>query len=638
MDECLNRNCSMKKENTVCTSRGKDSSSPSNDPFLLGSPCSSATPPSTSNPPCDTEVGDILNSMEKKLSGLEAGLTVIEVLRGEFKALRQSLEQSQARTETLTEENTTLQDSVSTLSAQLTSVTAENKRMKETIRDLRARSINDSVLSSAIPEETTGRTANNTEPVRPLKCSETQSGSSKPDLHDGVHELLVIKEEDSLEWSPSLDQKDPLHIKEEQEGQQLNELVETHITNFPFTTVTVKSEDDEEKPFSQFHQRQPEDNGEAEPQASSSTTQIKTETDGEDCGGSETIRIQDPDDLPQLDTDEKTSDCSETELSYDWQEPLSETEPKTESDREGTRAAESRVNALKYKNVCDVGGNAEKKTLSCFDCGKGFHDKGPLQRHMMCHLGKRSSSCLVKKKCRAEKKVVLQMRLNTGEKTFDCRECGITFSFKRSLESHMLVHAVDKPFGCDVCGKRFTKQGSLKAHTRLHTGEKPFVCEVCMHSFTDKKYLEAHMKIHTGEKPFSCDVCGKTFSQKRNLKSHMRVHTGERPFGCGVCGRKFTEQGILKTHMRVHTGEKPFGCDECGKRFIQQGILKRHMIVHAGEKPFGCDVCGKRFTQQGNVKTHMRVHTGEKPFGCGFCGKKYAEQRSLNTHMKVHSG
>ncbi|XP_073345322.1 uncharacterized protein [Pagrus major] len=627
----------MKQDNTGGTSTGKHSSTPS----LLGSPSSSAAPPSPSHPPCGAEVGDILNSMENKLSGLEAGLTVIEVLRGEFKALRQSLEQSQARIDTLTQENNTLRDSVSDLTAQLTSVTAQNKRMKETIQDLRARSVNDSVVS------TSGRT----EPVRPLtvRGSETHSGPSEPDLHGGVQQLLVIKEEVSPEWSPSLDQKDPdpLHIKEEQEGlwtsqegQQLNELEETDITKLPFTAVTVKSEDDEEKPFLQFHQRQTEESRQAEPPASTSTAQIKTDTDGEDCEAPESVRNQDPDNLPQSDTDEKASDCSETEVSYDWQEPLSESEPKTDSDREGTRAPESRVNAPKYKTVpvCDVGCNAEKKNFSCFDCGKGFHDKGSLQRHMMCHLGKRSSSYLVKKKCRVEKKVVLQMRLNTGEKTFDCRECGITFSFKRSLESHMLVHAGDKPFGCDVCGKRFTKQGSLKAHTRLHTGEKPFVCEVCTNSFTDKKYLEAHMKIHTGEKPFSCDVCGKTFSQKRNLKSHMRVHTGERPFGCGVCGRKFTEQGILKTHMRVHTGEKPFGCDECGKRFIQQGILKRHMIVHAGEKPFGCDICGKRFTQQGNVKTHMRVHTGEKPFGCRICGKKYAEQRSLNTHMKVHSG
>ncbi|XP_073345276.1 uncharacterized protein [Pagrus major] len=82
----------------------------------------------------------------------------------------------------------------------------------------------------------------------------------------GVQQLLVIKEEVSPEWSPSLDQEDskPLHIKEEQEelltsqeGKQVNGLEEADITVYPFTTVTVKSEDDEEKPpTSQLHPRQ----------------------------------------------------------------------------------------------------------------------------------------------------------------------------------------------------------------------------------------------------------------------------------------------------------------------------------------------------------------------------------------------
>ena len=71
----------------------------------------------------------------------------------------------------------------------------------------------------------------------------------------GVQQL--IKEEVSPDWSPSLDQKDPepLHIKEEQEelltsqeGKQVNELGEADIIMYPFTAVTVKSEDDEEKP------------------------------------------------------------------------------------------------------------------------------------------------------------------------------------------------------------------------------------------------------------------------------------------------------------------------------------------------------------------------------------------------------
>ncbi|XP_070708317.1 zinc finger protein 260-like [Pempheris klunzingeri] len=387
-----------------------------------------------------------------------------------------------------------------------------------------------------------------------------------------VQQLLVIKEEDPPQWSPNLEQKhpEPLHIKEEQdevwtsqEGEQLNRLEEPDITRFPSTAVPVKSEDEEKPQSSQLHQSQTEDNREAEPPVSSSATQIKTESDGEDCGGSEPARNQDPDGHSQLSTDEKTSDSSETEVSDDeWQEPLSDCGPETEDSDSvwKTRAPESDVDGLKYNEapVSVVGHNTDKKSFRCFECGKQFHCKWCLQRHMMCHLGKRSSSCLVNKKC---------------------------FTVKQKENSKMRVHTGEKRFGCDVCGKRFTRK-------------------------TD---LIRHMRIHTGEKPCGCDVCGKKFSRETNLKTHMKVHTGEKPFGCGVCGKRFNRETNLKMHMQVHTGEKPFGCDVCGKRFTQHGSLKRHMPVHTGEKPFSCDVCGKRFNQRTHLKRHMKGHTGRNP-------------------------
>ncbi|XP_074469071.1 uncharacterized protein LOC141754113 [Sebastes fasciatus] len=61
---------------------------------------------------------------------------------------------------------------------------------------------------------------------------------------------------------------------------------------------------------SQTHQSQTEENREAEPPASSSTEQIKTEADGEDCGGPEPAMNSDPDRHPEPDTDDKTSHCS----------------------------------------------------------------------------------------------------------------------------------------------------------------------------------------------------------------------------------------------------------------------------------------------------------------------------------------
>ncbi|XP_062292348.1 uncharacterized protein LOC133996742 [Scomber scombrus] len=119
-----------------------------------------------------------------------------------------------------------------------------------------------------------------------------------------VQQLLENKEELP---SSSRDHQDPdsSHIKEEQEevwtsqeGEQLQELEEVDITKFILTPVPVKSEDDEEKPqSSQLHQ--------------TLTEEIKTEADGEDCGGSEPDRNSHPDTHLQPDTDDKISDSSE---------------------------------------------------------------------------------------------------------------------------------------------------------------------------------------------------------------------------------------------------------------------------------------------------------------------------------------
>ncbi|XP_059186147.1 zinc finger protein 184-like [Centropristis striata] len=368
-----------------------------------------------------------------------------------------------------------------------------------------------------------------------------------------VQQPLVIKEEAPPDWSPSLDQEEPepLHIKEEQdelETHQLNVSEEMEITKF--TAGPVKSEDSKEKPqSSQLHQSLTEDNRDAETQASSFATLIKTETDVKDQRQSEPVRNLDPDSQSQSNADEKASDSSGTKVgNAELQEALSDSRAvgtESENSCEGTRAPESAVLSLKYKEapVSKEGYKAYKKYFSFFKCSKQFY----LQRFLQ---GKRSSSCLVRK---------------------------IYFSTKQKVYSQKRVHTGEKPFGCDICGKRFTVKGNLKKHNG----------------------------VHTGEKPFGCDICGKRFNQAGHLEKHNTVHTGEKPFGCDICGKRFTGTGHLKRHNRIHTGEKPFGCDICGKRFNQSGNLKRHKTVHTGEKSFGCDICGKRLTLKVTLKTHI---------------------------------
>ncbi|XP_072771531.1 uncharacterized protein [Nerophis lumbriciformis] len=145
-----------------------------------------------------------------------------------------------------------------------------------------------------------------------------------------------------------------------------------------------------------------------------------------------------------------------------------------------------------------------------------------------------------------------------------------------------------EPVPCSVCAKKFPNKSELTRHVRTHTGEKPFSCSICGKRFTLKGNLVKHMKTHTGEKPFICSVCGKRFILKGNLVTHMKMHTGEKPFSCSVCGKRFILKADMVKHMRTHTGEKPFSCLVCGKRFTLRANLVTHMKTQEKKHLIDC--------------------------------------------------
>nr|XP_054603311.1 zinc finger and SCAN domain-containing protein 21 [Nothobranchius furzeri] len=147
----------------------------------------------------------------------------------------------------------------------------------------------------------------------------------------------------------------------------------------------------------------------------------------------------------------------------------------------------------------------------------------------------------------------------------------------------------------------------MKTHKRARREEKSFLCKFCGKSFTYKCLLTIHMRTHSGEKPFRCETCGKYFSQNNNLTSHMRTHKSEKPYSCESCGKSFTARSNLTKHKRIHSGEKPFSCETCGKSFTDSSTLTKHIRTHTGEKPYSCKTCGRCFSRSNHLTSHMKT-------------------------------
>ncbi|XP_072226727.1 uncharacterized protein [Leuresthes tenuis] len=498
----------------------------------------------------------------------------------------------------------------------------------------------------------------------------------------------IVRKEDcppeQQEGSSRLDQEDPErpHIKEEHEQLQAQQEAEA----VGFSSVFVKSEEDEEKPRHL---------------------------------------------LFYLTQSEQEEDRGAPDTDYTTPEP----ETKVRGTRKSSRKCQSHANFLR-KSGC----KRSERPFCCSACGKRFSQNSNLKTHMMIHTGEKPFSCSFCSK-RFIQKVHLRQHLarHTGTKPYSCPVCKKQFSERENMAQHMVVHTGEKRVNSGICVllSPFDGNGSIvrkedcppeqqEGSSRLdqEDPERPHIKEeheqlqaqqeaeavgfspVSVMSEEDEEkprhslfYLaqseqeedrgapdtdyttpEPETKVRgtrkssrkcqshanflrksgckRSERPFCCSACGKRFSQNSNLKTHMMIHTGEKPFSCSFCSKRFIQKVHLRQHLARHTGEKLFCCSTCDQRFNWLYQLKNHQCVSAelqctkeaadGAKPAETD----RYLQPGTegetshsstVQTEilaadMGFNNDGKSFGCPDCSKTFSRKTYLQQHLRCHAG
>ncbi len=166
----------------------------------------------------------------------------------------------------------------------------------------------------------------------------------------------------------------------------------------------------------------------------------------------------------------------------------------------------------------------QPKTVFCTLCSAHFPNQDQLNAHVEAHHGK--FSCL-HPGCglHLQSAATLREHIHLHSKgVYECDECGKLFHWKSKLDKHMVCHSNECKHVCpnNHCSQKFKQKDALHQHLISHVDERIYCNEKgCSYSTTLDSHIKDHQDGVHGPPYYECDTCKKRFKYRSGFGHHV---------------------------------------------------------------------------------------------------------------------
>ncbi|GAB0096929.1 uncharacterized protein DMENIID0001_125110 [Sergentomyia squamirostris] len=199
----------------------------------------------------------------------------------------------------------------------------------------------------------------------------------------------------------------------------------------------------------------------------------------------------------------------------------------------------------------------KNRPFHCRKCDKSFAFKQGLERHEVVHDKDQPFPCeYCDKSFSTPSKLARHLTAHAGHRPFPCKLCQKSYVLSHHLTRHMRSHTNSvATYNCFDCGATFSTRDELIYHSAVHATQS-LVCPLCKEKFGDLDEVTEHIKSHTEGDQFACEFCDLIFTTELKLEEHTNSehYEEQQKYGQGVKQEEVTEETI--TEEFIITGEE----------------------------------------------------------------------------------